>query len=206
VSPRPRKATDQDIFAATQRVMMRLQPAQVTLAEIAAEAGLTAGALVQRFGSKRELLVAVAGQMQGWVPQLFAGLRAAHRSPLDVVRAYGDCMAAMGGTAATLAHHLSWLQLDFTDPDMRRHLGNQAQATLDELEGSLGAAVAAGELPPGTDPAKLAQAIQVVVSGSLMVWAFYQRGSARDRMRQDIDVVLAAFGAKSARSRRRKRP
>ena len=49
MSPRPRKASDAEVFAAASRVMSRLGPAQVTLADIAAEAGLTAGALVQRF-------------------------------------------------------------------------------------------------------------------------------------------------------------
>ena len=57
MSPRPRKASDAEILAAAHRVMSRLGPAQWTLTDIAAEAGLTAGALVQRFGSKHGLLV-----------------------------------------------------------------------------------------------------------------------------------------------------
>jgi AcrR family transcriptional regulator len=35
------------------RVMLRVGPAELTLGAIAAEAGVTAGALVQRFGSKQ---------------------------------------------------------------------------------------------------------------------------------------------------------
>ena len=49
-----------DVFAAVVRVMLRVGPADLTLGAIAAEAGLTAGALVQRFGSKRALLHAHA--------------------------------------------------------------------------------------------------------------------------------------------------
>ena len=41
------------MFAAMGRVMRRVGPAELTLGAIAAEAGVTAGALVQRFGSKR---------------------------------------------------------------------------------------------------------------------------------------------------------
>ncbi len=63
MTPRPRKASDEEIFAAAHRIMSRLGPAQWTLADIAAEAGLTAGALVQRFGSKRGLLLALAEQL-----------------------------------------------------------------------------------------------------------------------------------------------
>ena len=60
MSPRPRKVSDEEVFAATYRAMQRLGPGDLTLAEIAAEAGVTAGALAQRFGSKRALLLALA--------------------------------------------------------------------------------------------------------------------------------------------------
>jgi len=48
MSPRRRKAEDTDVFAAMVRVRRRVGPAELTLGAIAAEAGVTAGALVQR--------------------------------------------------------------------------------------------------------------------------------------------------------------
>jgi AcrR family transcriptional regulator len=57
MAARPRKVSDDDVFSATHRVMQRVAPGELTLAEIALEAGVTAGALVQRFGSKRALLL-----------------------------------------------------------------------------------------------------------------------------------------------------
>src|SRR4030095_4806223 len=60
MSPRRRKAEDVDVFAALVRVMLRRGPAELTLRAIAAEAGGTAGGVVQRFGSKRALLHAHA--------------------------------------------------------------------------------------------------------------------------------------------------
>src|ERR1700752_380635 len=60
MSPRRRKAEDVDVFAALVRVMLRRGPAELTLRTIAAETGVTAGALVHRFGSKRALLHAHA--------------------------------------------------------------------------------------------------------------------------------------------------
>jgi len=87
MSPRPRKASDDEIFAASQRVMMRRGPRELTLAEIGKEAGVTAGALVQRFGSKRGLMLAILlawglsgaaaialTYIAGWPVLLFAGL------------------------------------------------------------------------------------------------------------------------------------
>ena len=60
MSPRPRTTSDATILAALTRVISRIGPAKLTLADVAAEAGHSRAGLVQRFGSKRGLLLAVA--------------------------------------------------------------------------------------------------------------------------------------------------
>ena len=195
MTPRPRKASDEEIFAAVQRVMMRLGPNDVTLSEIAAEAGLTAGALVQRFGSKRELLLALMEQWGGGAREMFDGLRASAKTPLATIRLYAECMAAMGESPGALAHHLSYLQLDLTDPDFHRHAKRQAEDSREELRRLVAEAAAAGELPADVDDAAAARLIETTVSGSLMTWAFYQEGKATDWMALDLDRVLGLLGA-----------
>ena len=59
MSPRPRTVSDAQILYATQRAMSRLGPTRMTLAAVAKEAGLSAATLVQRFGSKRGLMLAL---------------------------------------------------------------------------------------------------------------------------------------------------
>jgi AcrR family transcriptional regulator len=191
MSPRPRKASDDEVFAAAGRVMSRCAPAQWTLADIAAEAGLTAGALVQRFGSKRGLLVALTAHAAAGTPEAFARLRAAHRTPLAALTAYADAMAAMGESPGGLAHHLGYLQLDLADADLRRNVLAQARAARAEVRALLDEAVADGALAAGTATAPLARAVEVTLSGSLMTWAFYQEGTAAAWVRADLRAVLA---------------
>ena len=119
MSPRPQKVTDDDVFMAAQRAMSRLGPGELTLAEIAAEAGVTAGLLVQRFGSKRALLLALSERFSGGTAEMFAQLRAAHRSPLATLRAYSDGMANLASSPAALARNFAYLQIDLTDPEFR---------------------------------------------------------------------------------------
>jgi AcrR family transcriptional regulator len=190
---RPRKVSDEEVFAAVQRAMTRLSPSQLTLAEIAAEAGVTAGALVQRFGSKRGLMLTLMAGMKEWPRQLFGQLRAEHASPLAALYAYADCFAQMGETPATLAHHLSYLQLDLTDPDFFEHTSAQARATRAELRSLLDAAVAAGELAPDANTVALARGVEVTVSGSLMTWAFYREQPLPVAMREDLDRLFAPY-------------
>jgi AcrR family transcriptional regulator len=193
VSPRPRKASDAQIFAAAHRIMSRLGPAQWTLADIAAEAGLTAGALVQRFGSKRGLLVAFSAEAASGTGAMFTQLRAEYGSPLATIRAYGDCMAQMAESPGMLAHHLGYLQLDMTDPLLHEQVRAQAQATRAELRALVDDAVASGELAEGADADAVARLVEVTVSGSLMTWGLYQEGNAVSWVRHDVDAVLAPY-------------
>jgi AcrR family transcriptional regulator len=191
MSPRPQKATDDEVFAAAQRAMERLAPSALTLADIAEEAGVTAGALVHRFGSKRELLLALANRFGGSAKAVMDGLRAQHRTPLAVVRAYAECMGHLAKTPDALARNLAYLQIDLIDPDFRKPLVTNAKATRKELEALIREAVAAGELQPRTNARSLALSIETVVSGALLTWAVHREGSPATWMRARVDAILA---------------
>ena len=191
MSPRPQKATDDEVFAAAQRAMERLAPSALTLADIAEEAGMTAGALVHRFGSKRELLLALANRFGGSAKAMMDGLRAQHRSPLAVVRAYAECMALLAKTPDALARNLAYLQIDLIDPDFRKPFVKNAKATRKELEALIREAIDAGELHRRTNARSLALSIETVVSGALLTWAVHREGSASSWMRARVDAILA---------------
>jgi AcrR family transcriptional regulator len=199
---RPRKVSDEDIFSAAYRAMTRLGPGELTLAEIAAEAGLTAGALVQRFGSKRDLLLQLSAQATEGNAAFIRGLRTKHRSAIAVLRAYAECLANLAASPAALARNLAYLQIDLTDPDFRQHLLAQSITTRIAIEEVVAEAVQAGELAPDTDAMRVARAIETALSGSLITWAIHREGGAAEWLRADVDAVLAPY---LVRSRRRQR-
>jgi AcrR family transcriptional regulator len=203
MSPRPRTVSDEELLAAACRAMSRVGPGALTLAEVGQEAGLSPSTLVQRFGSKKGLLLAVASRGADAVRENFAGLRAAHPSPLAALRAYGDCFAQMFESPGTVAHHLSYLQLDLTDPEFFRHTRAQARVSREALRDLLDAAVAAGELRAThvgrLDTAALARAVEVTLSGSLWTWVFHREGKAVDWVRQDLDALLRPYRAAARR-------
>lgn len=184
------KVTDDEILAAAQRAMTRRGPHELTLAHIALEAGVSPGRLVQRFGSKRALLLALAERFAGSAGTVFDGLRAAHRRPLATLRAYAMCMADLAATPDALSRNLAYLQIDLTDPEFRAHLQANARATRLEIESLLHSAAMEGVLRREVDPRRLARTIEVVISGSLMTWACYREGSAAAWIRRDLDTVL----------------
>jgi len=193
MSPRPRKVTDQQLFAAAHAVMSKVGPGELTLAAIATEAGVTAAVLVQRFGSKRALLLALSEEAAQRANEFFAALGKRHASPLAALYAYADCVSGMATSPVALVRNLSYLQIDLTDPDFRRHLVKQARATRTALERLVAAAAEAGELIRNLQPAQLARTVEATLSGSVLTWAFYQKGTAAQWIRADLEAVLAPY-------------
>src|SRR5262249_26019001 len=78
MAPRPRETTDAAILEATARAMSRVGPARLTLAHVAKDLGIAPATLIQRFGSKRGLLLALAREVNASVGDQFAAIRAGH--------------------------------------------------------------------------------------------------------------------------------
>ncbi|HVE80166.1 MAG TPA: helix-turn-helix domain-containing protein, partial [Gemmatimonadaceae bacterium] len=169
MSPRPRTISDADILAAAYRVMSRVGPTQLTLAAIAREAGLAAATLIQRFGSKRALLLALSTGAAEYVDSCFEDLRAQHASPLDALVAAATVMTQHTTTPEEMANHLAYLQIDVIDPDFHRQILDSSSRTLAGYKSLLDEAVAGGELAP-CDTARLARAVGSMSGGSLLAW------------------------------------
>jgi len=199
VSPRPRKVSDDEVFAAAHRAATRHAPGDLTLAAIAAEAGVTSAALAQRFGTKRAMLLAAATHAARSAGVVIRDLRRAHRSPMAALRAYARCLAGLAESPAALARNLAYLQIDLADPDFAVLLEQQARATRAGLRAVLADAVAAGELRRDTDVGRLARTVETALSGSLLTWACYRVGTAAHWIRSDLDAVVAPYRSGSRR-------
>ncbi|HEX7137077.1 MAG TPA: helix-turn-helix domain-containing protein [Vicinamibacterales bacterium] len=203
MSPRRRKAEDVDVFAALVRVMQRRGPAELTLREIAAEAGVTAGALVQRFGSKRAMLLAHAryAAATGDVGVTVPSPRTS--SPLEALRSVTAVHAQLADSPRAAVRNLAYLHNDLADPALRRHLLRMSRAARAHYEQLVADAIAAGELRANTDVQALARTIEVTLGGSFLAWALYREGSAADWLRKDLDATLGPFLARGSKQVRR---
>jgi len=192
MSPRPRTASDEDILAATNRVIANVGP-RFTLADVAKEIGLAPATLLQRFGSKKGLILAVLSSGGGMSEDPLVTIRENASSPLAAVFDYAECFAQMAPSPEVLANHLAFLQMDLTDPDMHELAFAQAKAARHTLRKFLNEAVEAGELKPETDTAKLATAIQSLTGGSLLSWAILREGTAKRFVRRDLETLIEPY-------------
>jgi AcrR family transcriptional regulator len=189
MSPRPRATSDAVLLTATLNTVSRLGPTRMTLADVAREAGVSPATLVQRFGSKRGLLLALAASSNDGVSEQFAQIRAAHPSPLAALDGVADCMAQMAVSPEVLSNSLAFLQIDLVDPDFHKHALAHSRAMRTEIKALLDEAIATGELA-WCDTNRLARGVQVVLGGALLQWAIDRDGSAVNRLREDLDTLI----------------
>ncbi len=192
MSPRRRETSDAELFAATARVIERRGPSQVTLADVAKEAGVVPATLILRFGSKRNLLLSTCKSGIADLGPQFAAGRAKFKSPLKaLIEMYVEC-CSFAATPEAMATGLAYLQNDLTDPDFRAVTLAQFKAMRHETQKILDEAVAAGELRK-CDTQALARFLQQVFNGSMLDWAVFREGTLRDWLRRDLEALLRPY-------------
>jgi len=195
MSPRPRETSDDEILAATGRVMQRLGPGQITLAAVAREAGVVPATLIQRFKTKRGLLLAACSTAPDATAKQFAAARAKFASPLEaLIDLYADC-SGFALTPEAVATGLAYLQVDLTDPEFRAITLAQFRAIQHETQRLLDEAVEAGELR-ACDTGELARLLQQLDGGALLGWAVFREGPVDRWVRREVEAVLRPYRTK----------
>jgi AcrR family transcriptional regulator len=199
MSPRPRQTSDAEILAAAARVMQRRSPVELTLADVAKEAGVVPATIIQRFGTKRELLLANCKAWTADVSGQFAAARAKYGSPLKTLVELFVEFSGFAATPESMANFLAYLQIDLSDPEFRAVLLQQFVTTRDETKKLLDEAIAARELGP-CDTVALARLVQQVNGGAMLDWAVYRKGPLAAWIRRTLETMLGPY--RSARARK----
>ncbi|WP_406346372.1 TetR/AcrR family transcriptional regulator [Streptomyces sp. NBC_00648] len=191
VMGRPRGVEDAVILRAAAQVMGRVGPAGLTLAAVAREVGLVPATLVQRFGSKHGLLLALADRSEKDASEMAGRVRQSHDSALGALAALTVESAAAMATPESFANHLAFLCMDLGDPQLYERALAIHRTQKRAIEELLTEAAGAGELRAGTDAAALARTVQAIIAGAGLTWALEREGTLEQRLRQELDVVLS---------------
>jgi AcrR family transcriptional regulator len=192
MSPRRADLSDEEILARTVPVVRRHGP-RVTLARIAREVGLSSARLVQRFGSRDELLAAAERRADERMKDaIFQGLDLS-RDPL------GALVRRLADVAERNARRLYLLSSSYLfDPGHLAARSGAAEAKarersyVAEFRAVLDQGVARRHLR-APDTAGLARALFVTWIGSYTVWAYAPAGSLRRAVTRDLHFLLAPY-------------
>jgi len=200
MSPRPRRLPDSAILDAAAKVVNRTGPERFTLADVGGEVGLSAATLVQRFGSKRALLLAMLEQTVSLVDESFEASFANSESPLKGLYAAAVQRSAQFDSPESLANRFAFVLLEINDSEFHAVAVESARKTISAYKIMLDNAVEVGELSDAvTDTRGLAESIHAMTVGSLVMWAITREGP-KPPTRRDLDNLLRPFKRTSHRA------
>jgi AcrR family transcriptional regulator len=189
------------VLAAAAAAVAAVGPAAVTLAEIGARAGLAPATLLQRFGSKRGLLLALARHDAHALPHRLSLAATADAPVAALIDTFGR-LAAGVRTSAEFANHLAFLMLDLTDPEFQQISRDYARAVETAIASALEASRAAGELTtPAGDQAQLARAVHAAYNGALVTWGMTGEGGPSEQVTRQLRQLLTPHLAQAPPSR-----
>ncbi len=194
MSPRPRSTSDDEILLAAARVIARVGPGTFTLGDVGEEAGLSPAGLVQRFGSKAGLLLALAEHRASGLPGRFAAARELHASSLDALLQALAGIAHEVGTPEALANQLALELMHLDEDGFHAHALQHARTMLAQIRALLDEGVQTGELAE-CDPDDLSRTVQTAYTGALSTWAVYRSGTLDEWLRGEVEAVLEPYRA-----------
>ncbi|GAA3068510.1 TetR/AcrR family transcriptional regulator [Streptosporangium carneum] len=192
---RPRTIREQDIMAAVAEAVGDVGPIRLTLADVARAAGVSTGALVQRYGSKRGLLLGFvrwATDHDAFVRPMREAFEAAPDPVEGLVRAVVRTAGRESGPEE-FANNLAFLHLELADEEFRALLGDHVRAVRAELLDYLAAAVAGGHLVESADLGALAAAADSIRNGTQLTWAMTRSEPLADELRRDLLTLLDPY-------------
>lgn len=180
--PRPKLQTDQAVLDAAQSVLFEKGLAAYTLADVARKVGLSRAAILQRFGSKDELLRRIARRevdatrhwldglpVEGGRPGLETFLR-------TIVESMGD------GQDFAVRVQLAWAEA--RDPDLRACAGERYALVQQAI---------ARRVPEGLSlpPREIGEHLHAVIAGATMQWLATDHPNLAAFVMDRLDDALA---------------
>jgi AcrR family transcriptional regulator len=194
MSPRPRTVDDSTILEAAVTVLGRIGPERLTLADVGTEAGLSAATLVQRFGSKRDLMLSVLKfATTGFENRLQIAIDE-NESPLEAIFSAAMNRPGTLSEPETISNMFAFYMSDLRDPQFRELAQENARNAVAGFKTLLDEAVTKGEIAESyVDTAQLAETIYSLTLGTQMRWSVYGEGCYRSMIRNELDVLLRPF-------------
>lgn len=175
---------DQDLLVVAERELTKVGPERLTLAWIGRQSGIAAPTLIQRFGSKRRLLLEIAKARTERVKALFALATDVEAAYLSLAKEFHSPLEA--------ANQLAFLQIELADTEFL----SATQSLFQSMEAGtlhlLWKAAKAGELEDAKGR-ELARACVNAYWGALVYWSVQGEGALSEFLQAQLHAVLAPF-------------
>lgn len=183
--PRPKKVTDEEILDIALRLIHEREPSALTFAVMARETKLSGATLVQRFGTKEDMVQKAL--LHAW-QQLEQRTEDLARTAAKSAQGAVELLLALTGALGTVESHADGLQVlreDFRNPVLRargvawtRHLSSVLEECF------------AGEEKA---PSGIGHMLMTQWQGALVLWGFTEDVPSETYMRDCLSGFVSAY-------------
>lgn len=193
---RPRTFSDEAIYAATATVLAKMGNEHLSLSLIADEVGCSPPALVQRFGSKRALLLNYVAWITEQIRLRFAAVGETNAAPLDKIKGLASLPRSKrpyeiteqeGMPTSVFMHLAAW-----NDDSFRPLVEERLELLENEFHKLLVQATEAGQIR-GCDEREMARALVTTFSGIALQALSVSRGPVEERAGHMVDFLLKPY-------------
>ena len=180
--PRRKSISDEEILERALPVIARAGPAGFTLADIAAEIGLSPATLLQRFGDKKTLVERAFARDNARFVEWIAALPRGHGEAATLAVYRAAIVDFHTDSDPELSEHLLWLREDIRDPVFN--------ALARERFAMFRAAILQRLPPVRPPPEEVARMLDAQMHGAIIQWAIEPQGSLTYYVMQSLSALL----------------
>lgn len=187
---RKKTIDDEEALFQALLVISEIGPEKFTLADVGERVGLSPATLIQRFGSKDELLRKAAKQANKKLIEEVLTPDDKEQPPLQALLGILADLPEGFGTREDLANSLSILKLDMIDPDLHALAKKRFQLIRKRLAEIISEGQEKGSFREDLDPKSLAWELDALWHGFIIQWALSGTGTLAHWLRQKFTKYL----------------
>lgn len=189
---RPREFQDEVIFHGVYRALCKKGYGQLALTDITHEMNISPAALMKRFGSKKNLLLAYSDYVIELTKQAFHDASLSDQSPIEALKTvFRDAVSHMKDPVE-LANHTSFYLEGTNDPDLLEKTRYRLQLIDEFTRRMLNQAITNNEIVP-CDVARVSRVLQAAISGAMLIWIKESDRSLDELFDECFQVIFASL-------------
>ena len=188
--PRKKKTEDSVILKMILRVIIKQGATTFSLEDLSKETGLSPATLLQRFGSKKEILHKAIELANHDLQNDLTNRPVGNKSPLQEVMDIYMEFSAPFLNPSDVASGLDILKLDITEERLNHLTRNYFEIRRNKIESLIILARVNGEISADINADELAWNLECLWQGSIMMWALTGEGLLHDWMKERFSTYL----------------
>lgn len=188
--PRKKKTADLVILKMILEVITKIGATEFSLEDLSKKTGLSPATLLQRFGSKKNILYKALELANQELKDNFANRSLVNNSPLQEIMGIYLEFSSSTLTPKDVAGGLDILKLDITEKKLNAITRKYFETRRKKIAALVVLAQEKGEIPEDVDATDLVWNLESLWQGSIMLWALIGDGKLHDWLKKRFTTFL----------------